>query len=432
MNIKPLHTALLLLAMFYAMPGALAQSFEERRLEILEKQKNTRAEINVLDARIKSFQKRIDETEADYNKSFKKFENLNTLIALQDDKIKSLESEKAQIEEEIALTQKEIDKREEDLKHLTQNMKKILLYSYKNSRATNLELLLTADSFNQMLVRSFYLNKIEELKTKQANQIKQQKAELDGARINLKQGLNKNIILLEEINSEKQVLNAQLGEQQKTVDAIRTERIALQNELKKNREQKDALENTFAALIAEEENIRSSTAAPRLAGLSDASAAESRARSRAAASASAVTDDMLKGFNAAFAAKKGELTWPVKSQTVSKKFGKTRHPVYGTETEHLGINIVTEPRSVVSVVADGYVFVISPISGFGDVVFVNHGGYYTAYGNLSQIDVVKNQVIKAGDRIGLSGGTNSPLGENVFFMVRREKTNLNPEEWLTK
>ncbi len=425
---------------FLALAPAQGQStYEEKRKEILKKQTNTRAEINVLDARIKSYQKRVDETEVQYNKSFKQYENLNSLISLQDDKISSLETEQIQIEAEITLTQDEIEKRETELKVLIDNYKKILLYAYKNGRSNNLELLLTSDSFNQMLVRSFYLNKFEEHKATQAQHIRQRKSDLDQVRTSLRQSLNKNVLLLEEIKQEKSTLDGQRSKQKETVESIKSQRSVLLAELRKNREQKEDLEDTFNALIADEEVARKAEE-ERLEKLAAArNIADENLRNTEVARYSkptvvkrAVSDDMLKAFGATFATKKGTLPWPVSSRTISKKFGKTRNPIYGTETEHLGVNIVTEPRSSVQVVSDGYVFVVSPISGFGDVVFVNHGGYYTAYGNLSQIDVSKNQVLKAGDRIGLSGVTNSPLGENLFFMVRKDKTNLNPQDWLRK
>ena len=57
---------------------------------------------------------------------------------------------------------------------------------------------------------------------------------------------------------------------------------------------------------------------------------------------------------------KGQLPLSVKSTTVSKKFGITRNPLYGTRTEHPGINIVTRAGEEVRVVSDGYVFAIQP------------------------------------------------------------------------
>ena len=117
--------------------------------------------------------------------------------------------------------------------------------------------------------------------------------------------------------------------------------------------------------------------------------------------------------------------------TVSKKFGITRNPLYGTRTEHPGINIVADPGSEVKAVSDGYVFAIQPTPGFGNTVFVKHGSYFTVYGNLSQINVQNSSIIKAGQIVGLSGTEDSELGETVFFMVRKNNTDLDPQDWLS-
>ncbi len=413
-----------------------AQTYEEKRKDILEKQNNTRAEINVLDARIKSYQKRVAEAEEQFNKSYRKYENLNSLIALQDDKIGNLSTEQKQIEEEIALTEAEIEARQQELKVLIDNYKKILLFAYKNGRSSNLEMLLTSSSMNEMVVRAKYLKKFEEQKAKQAEQIKRRRNELDQIQIDLRQSLNRNQVVLDEIRNEKEVLNNQRSQQKQTVETIRSERSDLVAQLTQSREQKEALQNAFTNLIAEAERIQE-LENERLVKLARArEIADENLRNREVAKYSkslvrdaAVTNEMLLDNERVFVQSKGVLPWPVNSKTVSKQFGRTRNPIYGTVTEYLGINIVAEPASQVSVVSDGYVSQISPISGFGDVVFVKHGGYYTAYGNLSRIDVQKNQVLNAGDRIGLSGIAQSPLGENVLFVVRH-KDYQNPLDWL--
>lgn len=93
---------------------------------------------------------------------------------------------------------------------------------------------------------------------------------------------------------------------------------------------------------------------------------------------------------------------------------------------------MADPGSEVRVVADGYVFAIRPIPGYGDVVFVKHGTYYTAYGNLSQVNVQQSSILRAGQMIGRSGTDASILGESLFFMVLKNTKNLNPEDWLER
>ncbi len=415
-----------------------AQTYEEKRKKILEKQNSTRAEINVLDARIKSYQQKVAKAEEEFNKSYKKFENLNSLIALQDDKIGNLTTEQEQIAEEITLTQSEIDARKEELKVLIENYKRILLFAYKNSRSSNLELLLTANSFNQMLIRSKYLKKFEEQKAKQAEQIRRRRNELDQINIDLKQSLNRNQIVLQEIQQEKEILNGQRFEQKKTVDQIRSQATNLATELTKSREQKEALQSAFDGFIAEEKEIERLNN-ERLVKLARArQIADENLRNREVAkyskpitTSSGVSNEILASNERIFASSKGALPWPVNSKTISKRFGRTRNPLYSTVTEYLGINIVADPAADVKSVADGYVFQVTSITGYGDVVVVKHGNYYTFYGNLSRIDVQKNQILNAGDRIGLSGVEQSPLSENLFFAVRH-KDYQDPLIWLQK
>ena len=144
-----------------------------------------------------------------------------------------------------------------------------------------------------------------------------------------------------------------------------------------------------------------------------------------------VSDEVLLTYENSFAQAKGDLPWPVNSKTVAKKFGRVRNPLYGTVTEHPGIDIVADAASPVTSVSDGYVFRIQPLPGYGDVVFVKHGSYYTAYGNLSRVDVEVGSILERGQQLGLSGTNQSELGEVIFFLVRRGNENLNPENWLS-
>lgn len=431
-------SSLSLLFIFLFSHFLTAQTYNEKRQEILNKQTNTRAEINVLDARIKTYQVRIEQTENKFTESYKQFDNLNRLLSLQDDKITNLVREQKQIIEEINLTEGEILLREKELNQLKEKLRDILLYTYKNGRNSNLELIVTASSINQMIVRSYYLLKLEEQKKKQAQQISIRQVELEDVKENLEESMLKNDRILGEIRAEKVELSSQQSIQRNNVERIRAENTDLKTELRKYRLQRENLETSFASLISEEDELRKAenerlrrlTAARNIADA--ARRAEEIAKYSKPTLTSFVSDETLAAYERNFAASKGNLTWPVNSTTVSKKFGITRNPIYGTRTEHPGINIVTDPSSDVRVVADGYVFAVQPMPGIGNVVLVKHGSYFTAYGNLSKINIQNSSIVQAGQVIGESGTENSELGEVIFFMVRKNSTFLNPEEWLTQ
>ncbi len=430
--------ATFLLILLVLAPLVSAQTYEEKRKEILTRQTNTRAEINVLDARIRTYQQRIQDTENRYEELYKKYQNVNRLISLQDDKISTLELEQRQIQEEIELTESEISLREKDLEQLKQNLREILLYTYKNGRASNLELIVTAGSINQMVIRSYYLQKLEEQKEKQAEQIRVRQRELEGVKEDLQESLVKNELVLDEIKDEKVTLSSQQAIQRNNVEKIKEESTDLLSELRKIRQQRENLETTISTLISMEDELRKANneRLERLAAarnIADAARrAEEIAKYSTPTTSSFVSNETLAAYERTFTASKGSLKWPVDSKTVSKKFGITRNPLYGTRTEHPGINIVTDPGSEVRVVADGYVFAIQPTPGYGNTVFVKHGSYFTVYGNLSQVNVQNSSILRAGQIVGLSGTESSELGETVFFMVRKNNTDLNPEEWLER
>lgn len=425
-----------LLIIFAISSLAQAQTYEEKRQELLNQQTNTRAEINVLDARIKTYQDRIRQTENRYEEMYRQFENVNRLIALQDNKISTLEREQRQIQQEIELTEGEISLREKDLEQLKQNLREILLYTYKNGRTSNLELIVTSSSINQMIVRSYYLQKLEEQKEKQAEQIRIRQDELSLVKVNLEESMIRNDVILGEIKDEKSELSSQQAIQRNNVERIKAESTDLLTELRVIRQQRENLETSFASLISAEDELRraENERLERLAAARNIADAARRAEEIAKYSTptltSFVSDETLAAYETTFAASKGNLPWPVNSTTISKKFGITRNPLYGTRTEHPGINIVADANSEVRAVSDGYVFAIQPTPGYGNAVFVKHGSYFTVYGNLSQINVQNSSILKAGQIVGLSGTQDSELGETVFFMVRKNNTDLNPEEWL--
>ncbi|MEL0011732.1 MAG: peptidoglycan DD-metalloendopeptidase family protein, partial [Bacteroidota bacterium] len=248
----------------------------------------------------------------------------------------------------------------------------------------------------------------------------------------------KPIVVIDEIQQEKGKLNNQRNLQLRSAERLKAESSTLVDELRQVQAQKENLENEFSSLIAEEDQIREleNERIRRLEEarkIADASRrAEEVAKYSTPTRASYVSDETLKAYEQNFSVSKGSLPWPVNSTTVSKKFGITRNPLYGTRTEHPGINIVTREGEEVRVISDGYVFAVQPLPGYGNVVFVKHGSFYTVYGNLSEIYVNSSTILRAGTPIGKAGTKESEMGESIFFAVRKNNTNLNPEEWLVQ
>ncbi len=428
-----------------AVEPALAQDYEQMREEILERQEHTRFEIQQLDALILKYSQRLARANRKYNEVFEEFQKLERALALQKDKIAELEKKQGQIEKEIDVTEKKQARQEKRLKELIENYKETLRYLYKNGRSSRLALILAAESLNQMIVRNYYLKEFETYREKQVAEIKETQKELKLSKQQLKAAHEKNEEVLAAITLEKEKLEEKKQRQQSNVRLLRQDREQIKANLQQRKQEKAEFDQTLAALIEREEEIRQARLerirqreAERQRKLAEAKTIEDEAArereverySTPIMPAGFISEERLNEIEDAFASKKGELPWPVESHTVSKHFGRYRHPVSGTYTRNRGIEIVTEPGAPVKVVHPGQVFAVQPIIGYGNVVFVNHGHYLTAYGNLSRIAVRKSSVLEAGDVVGYSGTAGSERGATVFFMLRGGDENLDPEKWL--
>lgn len=132
-----------------------------------------------------------------------------------------------------------------------------------------------------------------------------------------------------------------------------------------------------------------------------------------------------------FARGQGRLDWPVRGDIVGH-FGPETHPRWGTVTMNNGVDIATPIGTPVHAAAKGRVdYVSEDFGAYGQIIVLNHGdGYYTLYGHLSQISVAVGQEVTSGQTIGQSGDTGSLKGAVLHFEVRKGGQSLNPQDWL--
>ena len=113
-------------------------------------------------------------------------------------------------------------------------------------------------------------------------------------------------------------------------------------------------------------------------------------------------------------------------------------PVNGVVTSHFGIrhgryhngtDIDLETGDTVYAAFDGKIrFSQYHHNGFGNLVIVRHyNGLETYYGHLSKLLVAPNQIVKAGDPIGLGGNTGHSHGSHLHFEVRFYDHPIDPE-----
>ena len=113
---------------------------------------------------------------------------------------------------------------------------------------------------------------------------------------------------------------------------------------------------------------------------------------------------------------------PTTSRTVTSNFGRR----WGRM--HKGIDVKVYIGDTIRAAFNGKVRIVRyDAGGYGNFVVIrHHNGLETIYGHMSKNLVEENQIVKAGDAIGLGGNTGRSTGSHLHFETRLCGVALNP------
>lgn len=133
--------------------------------------------------------------------------------------------------------------------------------------------------------------------------------------------------------------------------------------------------------------------------------------------------------NTDFESAKGKLPLPVAgSFKIVIPYGAHSRPdMPEVSIDNTGIDAQVVSGATVKAVFAGKVAAIYKAQGFGNVVMLRHGDYYTVYANLAHISVKQGQKLRQGQTIGKVASIKSPT---LHFEVWKQRRHLNPVEWL--
>jgi len=131
-----------------------------------------------------------------------------------------------------------------------------------------------------------------------------------------------------------------------------------------------------------------------------------------------------------FARFRGLLEWPARGR-VAIPFGNVRHPRFGTEVPHPGVEIAAPEGQAVRAVFNGRVVYADWFRGYGQMVVIDHGdGYLSIYGHVDERLVSAGQMVRQGERIAHCGSGGSFEIPGLYFEIRHDGKPVDPAAWL--
>lgn len=337
--------------------------------------------------RIKEYQGQIRRFDAQARSISEELRVLEEEIRASEAEIDRLGSEMARVQGELKVVEQELGQAEAELNQRTQAFHRRLKIMYQEGTVNYLEVLLDATSITDFLVRFGLVEKIAEQDMAMLEELKIRRAQVEGLRNTLKTKADNLAALKKSVEDEKTRLDAQREEQERALNAIRTQR------------------DLLAKALAEEEEA-SRQLAQRIRELQRVS-----------------RGGPYTG---------GRFGWPVPaSARVTSDYGMRLHPLLNERRMHTGVDIGAPEGSSVVAVADGTVIFAGWFGAYGNTIVIDHGGGVASmYAHLSSISVSEGQKVDRGDNIGRVGDTGWSTGPHLHFEVRVNGDPVNPWGYL--
>lgn len=126
----------------------------------------------------------------------------------------------------------------------------------------------------------------------------------------------------------------------------------------------------------------------------------------------------------------GSMQWPCSGE-ITSYFGGRIHPIWGTASNHSGMDIAVDYGTPIGAAKAGTVSYADDMNGYGRTVMIDHGdGLFTLYGHNQGYNVKEGQQVKAGDVIAFAGSTGDSTGPHCHFEVRQDGVRVDPLNYL--
>lgn len=227
--------------------------------------------------------------------------------------------------------------------------------------------------------------------------------------------------------ADRKAKEAKIAAERKSREAkAAAEREAREAERRAKEARAEADRKAKEARAEAERKAKEETAAP--AGADYAKARGRKPRENTNAAKGAATPSA-----SGFAAMKGALPKPASgSFRIVSPFGKHALPdLPKVQYDNPGIDAEVSAGAHAQAVYEGKVSGVYSVPGYNTVVIINHGEYYTVYGNISAASVKVGDSVKAGQNLGsLARDPDNDKRTTIHFEVWHNREKQNPAAWI--
>lgn len=382
----------MIIMLVLALLPATAQNVQE-----LQKQQK------VLQKQLQETKEMLKQTKKDETATENKLNLLNEDINTRKELIVNIQDEITVLDGEMTLLTQERDSLQVKLEEAKADYAKLIREThYADMQQSPLLFLFSAKNFQQLIRRVQYMRQFAQYRKEQVNLILSLQAEIDDQNMQLAERKQTQSDALQLQEHEQEILTADQRKHESMLKELKKKEKDLIAKQKKQQKKVDELNKQIDELIAKQvKNSKLTKEQQLIAG--------------------------------GFEANKGRLPWPIEKGFISGHFGKHQHPIHANVTiNNKGIYLQTVSGAKARAVYEGEVTWCAQMNG-SYAVIIQHGNYRSVYSQLKSICVKQGDKVQAKQVIGeIMTNTSEDNKTELYFQIYKDRTIVNPSEWLAK
>ena len=346
----------------------------------------------------------------------------------------------ALIEEQIAVYQKLIDQKKDELAaataaetEQTELLRERIRSMEENGSYSYLTFIFEGSSVPEILARAADVNDIMHYDRELEKSLQKSREDVETIKREYETAKAEQDAVNEELTARREQLNAQVDaacelitnldelsfDAQAEYDAIaQAEDEAMQELLK-------AMQEHAAQQVAQRAQYAGSTG-----GGTSSSGASSAGTTASGAASGSTGGTYYENNSNASGAYNGSFIWPVDSTYITSRYGERSAPTAGASTNHKALDIGAKSGDPIYAAADGQVANATYNDGLGYYVSIEHDGETaTRYSHMTNFIVQPGEYVKQGQIIGYVGESGIATGSHLDYAVIKNGQQVDPMQY---
>lgn len=349
-----------------------------------------------MEARMEQVEAKITELQALRADAQAYIRAMDAELAAVEENIAVLGEKKVEKENQIAVTELELEAATADEKEQYESMKLRIQFMYENGNQSYLDALLTSHSIADLLNKADYVAQITAYDREMLDKYVDTRELVEDKKAQLVMENEELSVLIHNAEVEAQSYEQLIAAKAEVIAEYELEIASSEEEVSSMQQ---ALNDFEAEIAALEEKLRREQATRVYDG--------------------------------------GQFTFPIAHYyRVTSEFGYRIHPIFGYGHGHTGIDLSADTGTEIYAAYEGEVVISGYNSAAGNYIAINHGAdssgnvLITMYLHCSKLLVSEGETVKAGQRIGLVGSTGNSTGPHLHFTVKLNGEYVDPAPYI--